>query len=544
MKYRVYESKNYQEITKKYHTPSLISKIIDQKGFDENNLKSILSPRLIYHDFSLFLEADITLERIEEAIENEEKICIYGDYDCDGILATTILVQAFLKRGVHVGYHIPHRYEDGYGLNVKRVEQMASKGYSLIITVDNGIKAFDAVERANELGVDVIITDHHSFENDLPDACSIIHTKISPDYPFKEISGGFVAYKLATALNNNKHDKYLFALAAITTVSDMMPLLDENRSIVKRALEFMKENKYPSLELLLGNTQTYNAQTIGFILAPKINSFGRLPELIHPNALVKYFLENADRSYMVKIADAANKINAQRQNLTNTQYKNVIQYKSDKFLYYGSSDIHEGIVGLIAGKYTREFELPSFVMHYDKVTGIYKGSARSVEGFSLHDFFMNHQEYLTVWGGHEQAGGFSLKKENYEKFKKQIEKEIQDVTLENYTDVLLIDENDISLSAVESLNILEPFGMANESPLFLIKNVPVSRIYTLSEGKHLKIDIEFNHVKLSALAFSKGSLINQYGKAKNLDLIGTLGINMFRNMKSIQFIIKDINPSL
>ena len=199
-----------------------------------------MNPRLIYHDFSLFEEADMTLERIHEAIENEEKICIYGDYDCDGILATTILVQAFKELGVQVGYHIPNRFDDGYGLNIERVEQMAKRGYSLIITVDNGVKAFEAVERANELGIDVIITDHHQFDADLPDACTFIHTKLSPDYPFKEISGGFVAYKLASALLQ-KQDKYLYCLAAITTISDMMPLLDENRSLVKKALTFMNE---------------------------------------------------------------------------------------------------------------------------------------------------------------------------------------------------------------------------------------------------------------------------------------------------------------
>jgi single-stranded-DNA-specific exonuclease len=544
MKYRVFKSENYQEIQNKYHTPPLISKILDSKNLEDNDIQSILNPRLIYHDFSLFLEAEMTLERIEEAIENNEKICIYGDYDCDGILATSILVQAFLKRGIKVGYHIPHRYEDGYGLNIKRVEQMADKGYSLIITVDNGIKAFDAIERANELGVDVIVTDHHSFEDDLPDAYSIIHTKISPDYPFKEISGGFIAYKLATALNNNKHDKYLFSLAAVTTISDMMPLLDENRAIVKRALEFMNQNKYPALELLLGNTQGYNAQTIGFVIAPKINSFGRLPEYIHPNKLVQYFIEGCEKSYLMKIADSANKINAQRQNMTNEQYQNILQYKSDHFLYYGDDSLHEGIIGLIAGKYTREYELPSFVMHYDQDKQLYKGSARSVEGFSISKFFNENQQYFEVYGGHEMAGGFSIKKENYDLLKEKLNILLKDKILESYSDVILIDEKDISLNQVEALNMLEPFGMKNESPLFYLKNIPISRIYTLSEGKHLKIDINFNHVKFSALAFHKGNLIDELSHQNTIDLVGTLGINEYRNIKNIQLIIKDINPVL
>lgn len=170
MEYKLIKPQTYKQIQEKYHMNTLLAKVIAMHDYKENELNSLLNSRLIYHDFSLFEEADITLDRIQEAIENDEKICIYGDYDCDGILATTILVQAFLELGVHVGYHIPNRFEDGYGLNVERVKQMADKGYTLIITVDNGVKAFDAIECANELGVDVIVTDHHQFDHDLPEA--------------------------------------------------------------------------------------------------------------------------------------------------------------------------------------------------------------------------------------------------------------------------------------------------------------------------------------------------------------------------------------
>ena len=161
MKYKTIQLSHTEEIMQKYGVNSLMAKVIESKKIDQKQFEAFMDPHLIYHDFSLFEESDETLERIEEAIENKEKICIYGDYDCDGILATAILVQAFHERGVEVGYHIPNRFTDGYGLNITRVEQMAEKGYSLIITVDNGIKAFDAVEKAGELGIDVIITDHH-----------------------------------------------------------------------------------------------------------------------------------------------------------------------------------------------------------------------------------------------------------------------------------------------------------------------------------------------------------------------------------------------
>lgn len=539
MKYKIIEPQHYQQIQNQYHVNSLLAKVIESRQYDENTLKDFINPRLIYHDFSLFEEADMTLERIHEAIENHEKICIYGDYDCDGILATTILVQAFLELGVEVGYHIPNRFDDGYGLNVKRVEQMAQKGYSLIITVDNGVKAFEAVERANELGVDVIITDHHQFDNDLPDACTFIHTKLSPDYPFKEISGGFVAYKLTSALLG-RQDKYLYCLAAITTVSDMMPLLDENRSLLKKALIFMKEEKYPSLELLLGNQQTYSTTSIGFVIAPKINSFGRLPEFCSPNVLVKYFLKNAPRDFMVKVSQMAISLNTKRQTMTNQQYEMAKEGMGDDFLYWSSDQVHEGLVGLIAGKYTREYERPGFVMAYDEKKGLYKGSARSIEGFSLHQFFMEHQDQFVAFGGHSLAGGFTVDEAHYDSCYQCIKDALKDLHLHPTTTVLHIDEQDIDIKNVESLSLLEPFGMSNEEPLYMLKDVPVSQIQQLSQGKHLKMQTDLNRSHVSMLYFQHGDLYGKLKNIKKMSVIGTLQINEYRNQKSLNFIIKDI----
>lgn len=539
MKYEIIQPKIYQEIQSQYQINSLLAKVIENRELDDDTLQNFMNSRLIYHDFSLFEESDMTLSRIQEAIENKEKICIYGDYDCDGILATTILVQAFLELGVEVGYHIPNRFDDGYGLNEQRVKQMAEKGYTLIITVDNGVKAFDAIECANELEVDVIVTDHHQFDTDLPDAFSFIHTKLSPEYPFKEISGGFVAYKLAVALMG-KQDKYLYCLAAITTISDMMPLLDENRSLVKRALNFMQEEKFTSLELLLSNQQTYSATSIGFTIAPKINSFGRLPELCNPNILVKYFLKNADRTLMMKVSQKATEINSKRQTLTNQQYNEASSYMNDLFLYYSSENVHLGLIGLIAGKYTREYERPSFVMHYDKDKKIHKGSARSVEGFSLHDFFLKHHDYLETYGGHSLAGGFSVHQDHYEDFSKCIHEALKDITLESSKSALLIDENDLTIKNIESLALLEPFGMCNEEPLYCLNDLPISQINRLSEGKHLKIEVNLLNVKLSVLLFNKGELYDVVSTKKSMSFVGQLSINEFRNMKTINFIAKDI----
>lgn len=536
MKYKTIELSHTNEIIQTYGVNSLMAKVIESKKIDQEQFKSFMDPHLVYHDFSLFEEADETLERIEEAIANKEKICIYGDYDCDGILATTILVQAFHERGVNVGYHIPNRFTDGYGLNTTRVEQMAEKGYSLIITVDNGIKAFDAVEKAGELGIDVIITDHHAFDGEVPVAYSIIHTKMSPKYPFKEICGGFIAYKLAAALLKH-HDPYLFTLASITTISDMMPLLDENRSLVRRGLQFMKQYKYSSLELLKGN-RNYDVTTIGFTIAPRINAFGRLPELVNPVYLVKYFLKEADPAYLEKISNYASKINSKRQSLTTSLYKEAVTDTSSSCLFYGSENMHEGLVGLVAGKYTREYEQPAFVMHYNPKEEIYKGSARGIDGFNIYNFFTHHEELFVQYGGHAKAGGFTITKSNYPLVYDALMNDIKGCHFEASESVIPITLTDTTIPNVESLDLLAPFGEENKAPLFILEDVSCHQVDRLSEGKHLKFHLGDDQV--SALAFNKGQLYDELVHKDSMTLVGTLSINVFRGNKSINFIVEDI----
>lgn len=540
MNWVIKQSSNYQKYMQDFAIHSLLAKILDIRGLKKEEVAKLLSLQLKYHDFSLFSDSDIALDRIHEAIENDEKICIYGDYDCDGILSTAILVQAFLELGKKVGYHIPHRKIDGYGLNVQRVQQMYEKGYSLIITVDNGIKAFEAIDYAESLGIDVIVVDHHEFD-ELPNACAIIHTKISPDYPFKEICGGFLAYKLASALLQ-KHDKYLFSLAAITTISDMMPLLDENRSLVKRALLFMKEEKYLPLELLLGENQQYNVTNIGFIIAPKINSFGRLPEIVNPNHLVKFFLKNVDEKFALKIAAAAKSVNTKRQELTTAQYKTVLQNnEADDFLYVYNQDIHEGLVGLIAGKYTREFQKPSFVMCYDENNDCYKGSARSIETIPLNEIFESLKDDMMQYGGHALAGGFTVAKNNIKKFENDIKDYLNSIVVEEIKlPAVLIKEEDISLISIKELELLEPFGQGNEDIFVMLKNVHVRSCRILSNGKHLRFDVDMPYGTIQALKFNCPQLIEEYKNKKTISFIGKLKINKYLNKESINMIIEDM----
>ena len=540
MNWNIIESHNYKHYMQQFSIHSLLAKVIDSKGFDEEDVQSLLSPRLIYHDFSLFLEGEMALERIKEAIEQNENICIYGDYDCDGILATAILVQAFSMLGKKVGYHIPHRRDDGYGLNKQKVQEIYDKGYKLIITVDNGIRSHEAIELANELGVDVIVSDHHDYD-ELPDAFAIIHPKMSPEYPFKEISGGFIAYKLASALLG-KHDKYLYCLAAITTISDMMPLLAENRSFVKRAFQFMNQEHYLQLDLLLGENRVYDMTSIGFIIAPKINSFGRLPHFIHPNHLVKYFLKNCDRDFILKMSNAAMRINNDRRNLTNKQYKNVLKNNEDApFLYVYDQDIQEGIVGFVAGKYTSQYRKPSFVMTYDQVRQCYRGSARSIKELPLNKILNTLSDDLLQYGGHALAGGFSVAKEDVTQFKEDIARYIEKYgqDIEERKEALEVSLDDISLSAVKQLSILEPQGQGNEETTFMLKHVPVSQTRLLGQGQHLRFDLQLPHCNMQALYFHC-PCIDEFKNKKEVQIYGKLKINKYLNTESINMILEDI----
>lgn len=528
-----------------FHIHSLLAKVLSYHEYDEQEVEAFFNQRLIYHDFSLFSEGEMAVERIQEAIENNEKICIYGDYDCDGILATAILVEAFKQLNKEVGFHIPNRMSDGYGLTVERVEQIANKGYTLIITVDNGIKAFDAINKANELGVDVIVTDHHDFdESELVEACAIVHTKLSPEYPFKEISGGVVAYKLAAALLQ-KHDKYLYCLAAITTISDMMPLLDENRSMVKRALTFMKEEKFQSIELLLGINQTYSSQSIGFVIAPKINSFGRLPEIIHPNHVVKFFLKDCPLEFRKQFASQAEKINQKRQSLMKEQYQEVMSHTNlkNKFLFSYQTKIHEGMIGLVAGKYTREYYRPSFVMSYDSQSDCYKGSARGVDYLPLDKLFSSLKDSFEQYGGHALAGGFSLKKEKIPELKEKIAYYIEkryDTLPEKKLTGILIEKQDITKENILELELLQPFGNGNEEILFCLENIKIDKITTMSEGKHLKLFFDLGHTMMQGVYFNHGNEFEMLQSKGIVSVIGKISLNRFRNIETITMMIEDL----
>lgn len=545
MEWNKFKSTNYISYCQNYAVNPLLAKVMDYRNMDEKQISQLR--KMIFHDYDLFAESEEVIERIQEAIDQDELICIYGDYDCDGILATTILVKAFKMLGKDVGYHIPNRYIDGYGLNEQRVKQMHEKGYTLIITVDNGIKAMDAIDLANELGIDVIVTDHHAIGSDLPNAYAFLHTKLSPKYPFKEISGGVVAYKLAYRLLG-RHDRYLYTLAAITTVSDMMPLQDENKAMVKKGLLLMNECHFPAIDLLLGDKPVYNTTSLGFTLAPKINSFGRLPEEVNPSLCVKYFLMGDNpvalkQPFMQQFALKAKEINNKRQSLTNQLYASLkpdIQL-SDDFIFLYEKPIHEGLIGLLAGKFTKEFNKVSFLMNYDEQNNVYKGSARSVPGFKLNEFLETASDDLLFYGGHAMAAGFTVKYDRILSFYQKVKTAVENtVFLPEIKDCILIEDEDITLANVQSLKWLEPFGQNNEEPIFCLEDVMIKKVIMLSNGKHMKLQCIKNQCVIDALYFNCEKVEDKVEEGTFMTLIGTLSINSYMKQQNIQIILVDI----
>lgn len=544
MEWVIQKAKNIDRIIEERQVGSLLAKVLEINGDHQLNKHYPLN------DFSLFRDSQKVLERIQQAIFHNEKIVIYGDYDCDGIMATSILVRAFELLKVNVGYHIPDRFKDGYGLNEKRVMEMYEKGYSLIITVDNGISSHQAIHKANELGIDVIVTDHHDLPETLPEAYGIIHTQISENYPFKAICGGFVACKLASALLGY-NDPYIYCMAALATVSDMMPMKNENRTLVKRALEVMSQQKYLSFELLLGENANYNMTTLGFQLAPKINAVGRLVDGLNPNKCITYFrhegaFSDKERDFKLQFATACQQLNTQRQKMTTTQYdiaKKNMQNLSGALVSV-SELFHEGLVGLVAGKMTNEYYRPSFIVSYDQETEIYKGSARSIAGLDLHHLLESLKDDLLVYGGHERAGGFSIVKEKWNSFSNHLNEYMQnhlneDLFIEKKY-AIEIDDIDISLVNVKELELLQPYGMDNEEPIFCLSLHAQPKIETLSNGKHLKMLFELEKTNIQVLFFNKGDLYESLLDKKEFLLFGQLSINKFRNFENIQFILKDI----
>ncbi len=559
-KWQIYQTneQKVEEIAKKYEINKLLATILVNRDITEKQtIEKFLNPkRNDFYDPYLMPDMEIAVERIIKAIEKKEKILIYGDYDVDGITSVTVLKSFLEERGITISEYIPNRLKEGYGLNKKAIEEIAKQGIQLMITVDCGISAVEEVEYANKLGIETIITDHHEPGNELPKALAVVDAKRKDNtYPFRNLAGVGVVFKLIQAigtrlkLDEKKYLKYL-DIVCIGTISDIVPLVDENRVIVKLGLKLVKQTKNLGLREII-KSSGYNqidSNTISFGVAPRINACGRMG---HQEEALKLFLETEEKE-VNQLTQKLNEYNKIRQETEKNIYNEAVEEIEKEKLYNKNTIVimkknwHHGVIGIVASKITELYFKPSILLCEEEENA--KGSGRSIPGFDLYEALTNCKEHIDRFGGHSMAIGINIKKDDFEKFRNKIENIAEEKNIREIVPILKVDAqiylDDINKEMVGSLKELEPYGEANKMPIFVFRNLKIDSIRALSEGKHLKLTLKDNKNIVNAIGFNLGELANEYRIGDKVDVAGNLEINTFNGVENIQINIKDIMKSL
>lgn len=520
MRYDILDTSKGPLISKKLKIPLFCANVLASRPDDI--IKDVLTYTRQEVTFDFMDEA---IAKIHEAIKQEQKIVIVGDYDCDGILATAILYKAFTMLDYSVGYYIPNRFNDGYGLNVSIVDKLIAKDYHLIISVDNGINAHEAIEHALSNNLEVIITDHHEMDSKYQiDDATYLHPAYSNlDY---YVSGGYVAYQLASKLLN-KEDDYLKVLAAITIISDVMPLVKGNRLFLRDALQIVNEHRYPTITSLASGF--IDSTQIALNIAPKINAMGRLSDRYNPNQLVRYFA--SDNIYQIKtFAHTIEECNEQRKVLTNQYYHKYQDLKPiNHLIFIQDEQLHEGLLGLLASKFVNDYHHGVCIVA-TKGEGAYKGSIRSSDNINILEIIKKHEDLFITYGGHANAMGISYNGKNYDAIKEVIEAELANIDIEDKTyQVIKLASQDLNLKAVKSLRYLEPYGYRFEAPHFVIEKALVMELKALKGHLHHKIHIMMDQQIMEMVLFNKRDL--DLTKGAYYNFIVKLGINEYKGEK-------------
>jgi len=542
-KWEFYEENSEEiiDIAKKHNISELLTKILVNRGItDDKEIDTFLNPtRNDFYDPYLMPDMDKAVERIIKAINNKEKVMIYGDYDVDGITSITVLKKFLEERGLKTGHYIPNRLEEGYGLNENAIRSIAEQKYTLMITVDCGISGIEEVELANQLGIETIITDHHEQSESLPNAYAIINAKRKDSqYPFRGLAGCGAVFKLIQAislrlgLEEKEFLKYL-DIVCVGTISDIVPLVDENRVIAKLGLKLVAQTRNIGLrELILqSGYKKIDSNTISFGVAPRINACGRMG--YQEEALDLFLTNNIEEAR--KITARLNSYNLERQTKEKDIFEQAIKEleKEDieklNTIVLSGDNWHHGVIGIVASKLTEKFYKPTILICFEDNIG--KGSGRSLPGFDLHEALVETSAYLEKYGGHEMAVGLSLKKEKYNDFKLAFEEIAKSKNIQQIIPVIKIDSiitaKDVNKKTIQDLEMLEPFGEKNKNPIFVYKNLKIDSIRALSEGKHLKLTLKDDNLLINAIGFNLGYLSEEYLIGDKIDIAGNLEINKY-----------------
>ena len=559
-KWKIYETdeEKVKEICEKYQMNPLLATILVNRNItEEAELKKFLKPtRKDLQDQFLMPDMNIAVERIIKAIDNKEKIIIYGDYDVDGITSITVLKSFLEDRGMEVDYYITNRLEEGYGLNKAAIDKISKNNYDLMITVDCGISGIEEIAYANTLGIETIVTDHHEVGDSLPEALAVVDAKRKDNqYPCRDLAGVGVVFKLIQAIGiklelaEEEYLKYL-DIVCVGTISDIVPLLDENRVIAKLGLMLVNQTRNIGLRSILVSSgyKNIDSNSVSFGVAPRINACGRMG---HADEALKLFLcKNINQA--AEMTNQLNEYNKIRQETEKNIFEDAVKQIEEKHLNEKNSIIvagenwHHGVIGIVSSKITEMYFKPSILLCIED--DIAKGSGRSIPGFDLHEVLMKCTDTIDKFGGHSMAVGIAVKRDKLKEFGEQFEQLAKEANLEDIVPVIQIDGkiqlSEISQDMVESLKDLEPFGEGNKTPIFAFKNLKIDSIRALSEGKHLKLTVKDGNTVVNAIGFNLGHFADEYRIGDKIDIVGVLEINTFNGVNSLQINIKDLMKSL
>jgi len=537
----------------------LLAKVFLSRGIeDPDYINEFLNPSVEgLHDPFLLRDMEKAVNRIVKAVNNNEKILIYGDYDVDGISSTSILYDFFRSLNKDVSYYIPDRLNEGYGISTAAAEKIRDMDIDLMITVDCGISAFEEIEYLSGNGLDIIITDHHECKEEIPKAFAVINPMRSDcNYPFKKLAGVGVAYKLVRAVSvrlgmEGIEERYL-DLVTLGTVADVVPLLGENRIIVKRGLTMIENTNNIGLRALIKvsgvEERKATSYMVGFCLAPRINAAGRIGDA---SRAVRLFTTK-DETEAFEIATELDRENRLRQEnelaILEEVKKSIeesIDLKKEKVIVAAGEGWHHGIIGIVASKITEKYYRPCLIISVED--DMAKGSGRSIEGFNLFEALEYCGDLLEKYGGHEQAAGLTLKTDKIDELRRKINEYADSVLDESdLVPKLKIDakikKEDLSLENVKMLGLLEPFGANNPQPLLRYDNIVINDIRPVGQSKHAKVRFNDDGLAIEAIGFNMGDILNVYGESDIVDVVCTMEANYWNGNENLQLNLKDLRP--
>ena len=538
-----------------YGVPFFLAMLMNIRGLDDAaHLREFLGEGEPLSDPFLLKDMDKAAARITRAVDNMEKIAVYGDYDADGVTSTAMLYSYLETRGADVIFYIPQREGEGYGMNIGAVEYLKEQGVSLIVTVDNGISSVQEVARANELGIDVVVTDHHRPQEILPDAVAVVDAYRPDDTsPYKHFSGVGIAFKLLMALEDGAGDvedllEAYSDLAAIGTIGDIVPLTGENRTLIRAGLERLSQSDRPGVQALLENAgiagKALTSTNVAFTLVPRINATGRMgaPERA-VRLLISGYEEEAEVLSEEICADNEERRRVEAE-IAEAAFADIEAkgYMKDRVVVVDGENWHHGVIGIVASRVTERCGKPCMIISRGETEA--KGSGRSIEGFSLFEAICACGDLLIKFGGHPMAAGITLKPENIEAFRKCINQYAAEHFPQMPTQTVTLDcklnPAALSVSMAQSLTQLEPFGNGNPQPVFGLFNMELSNVTPVGGGGHLRLTLEKNGAVITAMRFNTKPEELPYHIGDKIDLAVQLEAREFRGQPSLTVIVRDM----